>query len=230
MWPARGLGPSSACWCLGSACRWPGPGGWALQACHSCRPSPGSVLRTACACCFCKPSSFARQSKESLLVGNEASSLTDSPSRVPSCQPSWTCSSCLCALSAACPSPAHGALWVPPAGVPCIHTDLPLAQCWSARAPSRPCGSLLSSLERAGADWRDSWPGGKGREPQGTLRASGDSWRLFAPAVLVSKSDRSIKTAFHLFCVPSVTVGAVRCEGLSPKHMRSHGKQAAVQA
>lgn len=35
----------------------------------------------------------------------------------------------------------------------------------------------------------------------------------FVPAVLVSKSDRSIKTAFPLFCVPSVTVGAcVRCE------------------
>lgn len=45
---------------------------------------------------------------------------------------------------------------------------------------SRPCGSLLSSLERAGADWRGSRPGGKGREPQGTLLASGDSWRLRA--------------------------------------------------
>lgn len=128
--PARGLG---------GTCRWPGPGGGlctqplphphvpALQACHSCRPSPGSLLCTACACCLCKLSSFARQGKESLLFGNEASSLTDSPSRVPSCQPSWTCSSCLCALSAACPSPAYGALWVPPAGVPCVHTDLPLA-------------------------------------------------------------------------------------------------------
>lgn len=129
----------------------------ALQACPSCRPSPGSVLQTACACCLCKPSSFAQQSKEPLLFGNEASSLTDSPSRVPSCQPSWTYSSCLCALSASCPSPAHGALWVPPAGVPCVHTDLPLAQCWSEQAlwfSALFPGARRSRLERLTA-WRE---------------------------------------------------------------------------
>lgn len=141
--------PVSWAWWVGSACSpLPVPVVPALQACHSCWPSPGSVLAQACAGCLRKPSSFARQSKESFLFGSEASSLTDSPSRVPFCQPSWTCSSCLCALSAACPGPAYWALWVPPSRPlrgPSRQPEWAFPLLWSTRALSRPCGSPLSS-------------------------------------------------------------------------------------
>lgn len=155
--PAGGLP-----WGVGSA-RSPRP----IPACWPCRPvtaaGPALVLFSAqiCAGCLCMPSSFARQSKESFLFGNEASSLTDSPSRVPSCQPSWTCSSRLCALSATCPGPAHGALWVPPA-----HTDLPLAQALVGVGPEQALW-FSSCLELAGADWRGLRPGVKRAQNRG---------------------------------------------------------------
>lgn len=81
-----------------------------------------------------------------------------------------------------CP-PASQAGPVLPASVPCQPPALapltglcgchqptrtfPLLKCWLAQAPGGPCGSPLSSLELAGADWRGSWPGGKRAQNRG---------------------------------------------------------------
>lgn len=86
------------------------------------------------------PSSFTHQGKESFLFGNQAFGLTDYYSRVPSCQPNWICSSCLCAFSVSPPPPHRSCsrgsvggslpglcLSFQPPGVLCVHTDFPLA-------------------------------------------------------------------------------------------------------
>lgn len=202
---------------VGSACS-PRP----ISACRPYRPvtaaGPAPVLFSAqvSAGCLCTPSSFALQGKESFLFGNEASSLTDSPSRVPSCQPSWTCSSCLCALSATCPGPAHGALWVPPA-----HTDLPLAQVLVGAGPGRALwfsslfpGARGSRLERLMAWWEE------GTEPRGHSRLLGTAGDC--PTEVLKRPF--LCSVYHL------SLGAVKCEDFSPKHLRCRGKQAAVRA
>lgn len=157
-------------------------GGWALHAAPAPSPRAGPTglsqqlaqpqfcsLHKSLPVASARPPALPCRVRNPFFWGNEASSLTDSPSRVPSCQPSWTCSSCLCALSATCPGPAHGALWVPPA-----HTDLPLAQVLVGAGPGRALwfsslfpGARGSRLERLMAWWEE------GTEPRGHSRLLG---------------------------------------------------------
>lgn len=78
--------------------------------------------------------SFTHQNKESFLFGNQEFGLTHYFSWVLSCQPNWTCSSCLCAFSSLLRPFSPAKLWVPLkrgsfqlTAVLCAHTDLLLA-------------------------------------------------------------------------------------------------------
>lgn len=184
--PASGLP-----WGVGSA-RSPGP----IPACWPCRPvtaaGPAPVLFSTqvCAGCLCMPSSFARRVRNPFFLEIKPPASQTPPHE---CPPASQAGPVLPA-SVPCQPPAPAPL----TGLCGCHQPtrtFPLLKRWSAWALSRPCGSPLawSSQEQTG---EACGLVGRGHRTSGTLPASRDSWRL---------SDRSVKMAFPLFCVPSAT-------------------------
>lgn len=198
-----GSGPVRGLWvpwqCLPVACL----GGWALHAAPapSLHAGPAGLSQLLAQPRFCSP-------HKSVLVASACPPALPSRVRNPffleikppaSQTPPHEC------------PPASQAGPVLPASVPCqppapapltglcgCHQPtrtFPLLKRWSAWALSRPCGSPLawSSQEQTG---EACGLVGRGHRTSGTLPASRDSWRL---------SDRSVKMAFPLFCVPSAT-------------------------
>ena len=100
-----------------------------------------------------KPSRFTHRTKEYFLSGNEESCLINYLSWVPSCQPSWNCSSWLCAFSVSLPQPRPWwnplvpLSWIPPllvspTAVLCTHMDLPLA--WFLICENFKAGTIIA--------------------------------------------------------------------------------------
>lgn len=216
-----GSGPVRGLWvprqCLPVACL----GGWALHAAPALSPHAGpaglSQLLAQPWFCSLHKSVLVASAHPPALPGRVRNPLflemkppaSQTPARVPSCQPSCTCSSCLCALLSACPSPAHGALRVPPA-----HTDLLLAQALVGVDPERALwfsslfpGARRSRLERFTVWWEE------GTEPWGRSRPPGTAGDCLTEA---------LKRPFPC-SVYRLPLGAV-------KHLRSRGRQAAVRA
>lgn len=162
-----------------------------LQACHSSWPSPVLFSAQVSTGCLCTPSAFACRVRNPFFLEMKPPASWNSTSQCPPAS-SWTCSSSVPCQPPAL-APAHGALWVPPA-----HTDLPLAQkCWLAQAQAGPV-VLLSSLGSREQTGEAHGLVGKRAQSRGDTPASGDTAGDFVRL-------RSVKTAFPLFCVPSVT-------------------------